>query len=123
MKQNYKKKRKIFLGDSGSMLLGTIIMVYILFLLSENYVINEKLSLNKTLLSVLIILYPLIDLLRVFVIRIKRGLSPFIADQNHIHHKLLFPDDLICNKFLKQVFLNILSLIYLKLKNQIHRCE
>ena len=86
---NFKKKTKIFLGDSGSMLLGTLIMVYILFLLGDNYVINEKLYINKTILSVLIILYPLFDLFRVTVLRISNGLSPFVADQNHIHHKLL----------------------------------
>ena len=86
---NFKKKRKIFLGDSGSMLLGTLIMVYVLFLLGDNYIIDEKLSLNKTLLSVLVILYPLFDLFRVTVLRISNGLSPFVADQNHIHHKLL----------------------------------
>ena len=86
---NFKNKRKIFLGDSGSMFLGTLIMIYVLFLLGDNYVLNKKLSLNKTLLSILIILYPLFDLFRVTVLRISKGLSPFVADQNHIHHKLL----------------------------------
>ena len=71
------------------MFLGTVIMIYILFLLGDNYVVNENLRLNKTLLSILIVLHPLFDLLRVFILRIKRGLSPYVADQNHIHHKLL----------------------------------
>ena len=44
---------------------------------------------NKTIFSVLVIIYPLIDLLRVFIIRIMSGKSPFKADQNHLHHKLL----------------------------------
>ena len=44
---------------------------------------------NKTLLAVLIIFYPLIDLLRVFILRIKEGNSPFVADRRHIHHYLL----------------------------------
>ena len=39
--------------------------------------------------EILVILYPLVDLLRVFILRIKDGQSPFIADQRHIHHKLL----------------------------------
>jgi UDP-N-acetylmuramyl pentapeptide phosphotransferase/UDP-N-acetylglucosamine-1-phosphate transferase len=33
--------------------------------------------------------YPLIDTFRVFTIRIAKGLSPFAADSNHIHHRLL----------------------------------
>ena len=46
---------------------------------------------NKTLFTVLVLLYPLTDLLRVFALRIKDGKSPFIADQNHIG-ELLNPD-------------------------------
>ena len=38
--------------------------------------------------AVLVLLYPLVDLLRVFILRIKDGKSPFIADQRHIHHYL-----------------------------------
>ena len=86
---NFKKKKKIFLGDGGSLLLGTIVMIYVLSILSGNYQFKPGLSVNKTLFSVLIILYPLIDLLRVFILRIKAGRSPFIADNNHIHHKFL----------------------------------
>lgn len=86
---NFKKKKKIFLGDGGSLLLGTIVMIYVLSILSGNYQFNPGISVNKTLFSVLIILYPLLDLLRVFILRIKAGRSPFIADNNHIHHKFL----------------------------------
>lgn len=86
---NFKKKKKIFLGDGGSLLLGTIVMIYVLSILSGNYQFKPGLSVNKTLFSVLIILYPLIDLLRVFILRIKAGKSPFIADNNHMHHKFL----------------------------------
>jgi UDP-GlcNAc:undecaprenyl-phosphate GlcNAc-1-phosphate transferase len=86
---NFKKKRKVFLGDGGSMLLGTVTMVYILFLLGDGFEFEPDLLINKTLFAVLILLYPLIDLLRVFIIRIKEGKSPFIADQRHLHHVLI----------------------------------
>ena len=33
--------------------------------------------------------YPLIDTLRIFTYRIFKGISPFSADSNHIHHRLL----------------------------------
>ena len=33
--------------------------------------------------------FPGIDMLRLFFIRLKKGYSPFLADKNHIHHKLL----------------------------------
>ena len=46
-------------------------------------------AINKTLFAVLVLLYPLVDLLRVFALRIKDGKSPFVADQRHLHHALL----------------------------------
>jgi len=86
---NFKKKRKVFLGDAGSMLLGTLVMIYILFVLKEDFQFYPSFKLNKTLFSVVILAYPLIDLLRVFLIRIRNKKSPFTADQNHIHHHIL----------------------------------
>lgn len=86
---NFKKKRKVFLGDAGSMLLGTLVMVYILFVLKEDYQFYPSFKMNKTLFSVVILAYPLTDLLRVFLIRIKNKKSPFTADQNHIHHYVI----------------------------------
>jgi len=86
---NFKKKRKVFLGDAGSMLLGTLIMIYILLVLKIDYQFYPSFKLNKTLFSVVILAYPLIDLLRVFLIRIRNKKSPFTADQNHIHHHIL----------------------------------
>ena len=55
------------------MLLGTILMIYILYLLGDSYKMDESLMINKTLFSILIVLYPLIDLLRVFLIRVSKG--------------------------------------------------
>ena len=86
---NFKKKRKVFLGDGGSMLLGTLSIIYILFLLGNRFEFKPELSMNKTLFSIMILFYPLIDLLRVLILRVKNGKSPFEADQNHIHHLLL----------------------------------
>ena len=78
----------MFLGDGGSMLLGTLCMIYILHLLGKDFNFNSELKINKTLFGVLVLLYPLVDLLRVFILRIKEGKSPFNADKRHIHHLL-----------------------------------
>lgn len=83
---NFKRKRKVFLGDSGSLLLGTIVSIYTFYLLSENYTINQNLTINKALFSIIVLIYPLMDLIRVFVIRLKNKKSPFEPDQNHLHH-------------------------------------
>jgi UDP-N-acetylmuramyl pentapeptide phosphotransferase/UDP-N-acetylglucosamine-1-phosphate transferase len=86
---NFKRKGKVFLGDGGSMLLGTIIMVYLLYIIGPEYNLKPSFQFNKTLMSVLVLSYPLIDLLRVFILRISKGKSPFHPDQNHLHHKLI----------------------------------
>jgi UDP-N-acetylmuramyl pentapeptide phosphotransferase/UDP-N-acetylglucosamine-1-phosphate transferase len=104
---NFKRKKKIFLGDGGSLFLGTLISVYIFYLLGENYIPKPFFNINKALLSIIIIIYPLVDLLRVFIIRIYNNKSPFIADKNHIHHNLL--------TFTKSHFLVLISIQFLTL--------
>jgi hypothetical protein len=41
------------------------------------------------LFAMSVIAYPLVDTFRVFIVRIARGISPFHADRNHIHHRLM----------------------------------
>ena len=86
---NFKIKQKIFLGDGGSLLLGTIASIYTFYVLGSDFEFKPDFALNKTLFAILILLYPLVDLLRVFFIRIKNKKSPFRPDQNHIHHILI----------------------------------
>ena len=86
---NFLSNKKVFLGDAGSLLIGTIISVYTFQLLSTDFEFHQFKNNRKPFLAILLLLYPLVDLLRVFVIRIKAKKSPFIADKNHLHHKLL----------------------------------
>jgi hypothetical protein len=44
---------------------------------------------SKPVYAISALAYPLLDTLRVFIIRAVKGQSPFNADRNHIHHKLL----------------------------------
>jgi UDP-N-acetylmuramyl pentapeptide phosphotransferase/UDP-N-acetylglucosamine-1-phosphate transferase len=83
---NYRKKFKVFLGDAGSLFLGTLCSIYLFYALGSDYKLNNDLHLNKVIFTIGLALYPLIDLLRVFVIRIRNGASPFLPDSNHIHH-------------------------------------
>ncbi|MDG2372165.1 MAG: MraY family glycosyltransferase [Flavobacteriaceae bacterium] len=84
---NFKSTNKVFLGDAGSLFLGALIAIYTFYFLGPDY--NLDFAFNKPLLSILILLFPLIDLLRVFIIRIKNKKSPFRPDNNHLHHILL----------------------------------
>jgi UDP-GlcNAc:undecaprenyl-phosphate/decaprenyl-phosphate GlcNAc-1-phosphate transferase len=106
---NFKKRGKIFLGDGGSLLLGTFVMTYILYLLGPNYRITPSYQINKVIFSIIVVLYPLVDLLRVFTLRIKKGLSPFKADNSHIHH--LINRMLGGNHFKTLIFIQSITLV------------
>ena len=86
---NFKKQNKIFLGDAGSLFLGTVIAIYLFYVLGAEYKLNPQFKMNKALLAIGVVLYPLVDLLRVFIIRIAQKKSPFHPDKNHLHHLLL----------------------------------
>jgi UDP-N-acetylmuramyl pentapeptide phosphotransferase/UDP-N-acetylglucosamine-1-phosphate transferase len=86
---NFRLKNKIFLGDSGSLFLGGIVSIYTLYILSNNYIIKSNFDLNKIIFVFSILSYPIVDIIRIFFKRIISGASPFLADKNHIHHRLL----------------------------------
>jgi len=85
-------KRKIFMGDSGSLLLGYMITLYVFKFCSMN-ALNEVPPLYKMsaapAVSICVLAVPLFDTMRVMLTRIKKGVSPFHPDKNHIHHLLL----------------------------------
>ena len=82
---------KIFMGDSGSLTIGLIVSVLSIKLIeSDTKQLPEQLSLvSKPVFAMAILVYPLLDTLRIFIYRAMRGISPFSADRNHIHHRLL----------------------------------
>ncbi|HHT22724.1 MAG TPA: undecaprenyl/decaprenyl-phosphate alpha-N-acetylglucosaminyl 1-phosphate transferase [Bacteroidales bacterium] len=88
----FGSKSKIFMGDSGSLLLGYLFNVFVFSFcemnangdVPETYKMNAAPAVAFTILIVL-----LFDTLRVMGTRIKKGYSPFKADKNHLHHLLL----------------------------------
>ena len=86
---NFKRKNKVFLGDAGSLFLGTLVSIYVFRLLALDTSLVDSFQMNKALFSMTVLAYPLIDVLRVFILRASRKQSPFKADQNHLHHLLL----------------------------------
>ena len=83
---NLKKDKKIFLGDAGSLFLGSLIALNLYHYLDYNQTVVKG---NRVLFSLAALFYPLLDLLRVFIIRISQKKSPFVADKKHLHHYLL----------------------------------
>lgn len=86
----FSRKYKIFLGDTGAMLIGLILAIFAVRFLNfeiDSWFVSQNQSAPAILLCVLIV--PLFDTARVFILRILRGRSPFTADRTHIHHRLL----------------------------------
>ena len=115
---NLRKKNKVFLGDAGSLFLGSLLMVYLLYMLGPNYQFKNGYQLNKTLFSIIVIVFPLLDLLRIFILRIKKGVSPFSPDKNHIHHYInkLFNSQWISTLFIQTISLIFISIVMFALK-------
>lgn len=80
-------RNKLFMGDTGSMLVGLSIAILSIRYLNARDVAASVIVSPSVLYA--IIAYPLTDTLRVFFIRIKNGNSPFKPDKNHIHHSFL----------------------------------
>ena len=86
---NVYSDKKIFLGDNGSLLLGILLIYLTLDFLSFDTTGILLMGNNKILLLMSLFSYPLVDTMRIFIVRILRKKSPFSADKNHIHHHLL----------------------------------
>jgi UDP-N-acetylmuramyl pentapeptide phosphotransferase/UDP-N-acetylglucosamine-1-phosphate transferase len=83
-------KNKIFLGDTGSMLTGLIVAILTVKFLELELTAPENFQFNAApAIAVGILILPLFDTLRVFILRLWNGKSPFKADKKHIHHMLL----------------------------------
>ncbi len=83
---------KIFMGDTGSLLIGIISSVLAIEFIEANKMVDGTLLpaiISAPAIAFGILIVPLFDLLKVFVNRVMRGKSPFNPDKGHIHHILL----------------------------------
>lgn len=86
---NVYSNKKIFLGDNGSLLLGILLIYLTLDFLKLDTTSILLIDNNKIIILMSLFSYPLVDTIRIFIVRILRKKSPFSADKNHIHHHLL----------------------------------
>jgi UDP-N-acetylmuramyl pentapeptide phosphotransferase/UDP-N-acetylglucosamine-1-phosphate transferase len=86
----YGVQNKIFMGDTGSLVLGTIISILLIQFNEFNIDQSQPYALAAApAISFGILSYPLMDTFRVTMIRIFHLKTPFRADKNHFHHRLL----------------------------------
>ncbi len=84
---NFRKINKVFLGDSGSLLLGGVISIALIHL--SNTIDYNLSGMGTPWLILICFAYPIIDLFHVVSKRAIKKNSPFKADKTHIHHLLL----------------------------------
>lgn len=82
---------KIFMGDTGSLLIGLVSAVMAISFIESHKFVSSTASIIITApaIAIAILIGPIADTLRVFTLRILKGESPFKADRNHIHHRML----------------------------------
>ena len=82
---------KIFMGDTGSLLVGMICAILALQFIELHKELGDSPYAFKAVPAVAIgiLILPLFDTFRVFMTRILQGRSPLTADRNHIHHLLI----------------------------------
>ncbi len=84
------KHNKIFMGDTGSLIVGFLIAVFAIQFNQSNILVEGNLHIKGSpAVSFAILIIPLYDTMRVFIARLCRKQSPFKADKGHMHHKLL----------------------------------
>jgi UDP-GlcNAc:undecaprenyl-phosphate/decaprenyl-phosphate GlcNAc-1-phosphate transferase len=92
---NLRRRARIFMGDTGSLLIGLFLAMFAVVFIEQNaelYKAGKNVWFKPSfapVLAITIILLPLFDTLRVFCMRILKGRSPFSGDRHHLHHYLV----------------------------------
>lgn len=76
----------IFMGDTGSLVCGFIVSVLAIQFIEMGLRVDQPFGSAAPSVAVGILFVPLFDTLRVFILRMAAGRSPFSPDKNHIHH-------------------------------------
>jgi len=83
---------KIFMGDTGALVLGFLFSILAIHFIEVNYhlPLDHSYRFNASITTaVCVIIIPLCDTLRIFIVRLSKGKSPFEPDKSHIHHALM----------------------------------
>ncbi|MDA7792990.1 UDP-N-acetylglucosamine--undecaprenyl-phosphate N-acetylglucosaminephosphotransferase [Glaciecola sp.] len=80
------RKRKVFMGDAGSMMIGFTVIWLLLTVTQGPLHSIEQNPLMRPVTALWIIAIPLMDMVAIMIRRIRRGRSPFKPDRDHLHH-------------------------------------
>jgi UDP-N-acetylmuramyl pentapeptide phosphotransferase/UDP-N-acetylglucosamine-1-phosphate transferase len=91
LRYNWSTKNKIFMGDTGSLIVGFLLSYFAIkyVVINNNFQVNPMLSKDAPLFALSILILPVFDTIRMFFIRLIEGKSPFEGDRKHLHHVLI----------------------------------
>lgn len=82
-------KANIFMGDTGSLVCGFIVSILTIQFIEMGLKVGQPFGSASPAVALGILFVPLFDTLRVFIVRMMAGRSPFSPDKNHVHHRIL----------------------------------
>jgi len=83
---------EIFMGDTGAMVIGMLLAVLVIrFMnLNDSLAVNHPAKFSASIATASsFIIIPLCDTLRIIILRLSKGKSPFTPDKSHIHHAIM----------------------------------
>lgn len=88
---NFSRTSKIFMGDTGSLIVGFLLTVFAVKFIHLNvtYRFEANAYFSAPILAIVVLVVPIFDTLRVFIIRLLSKKDPFTADKNHMHHLII----------------------------------
>jgi UDP-N-acetylmuramyl pentapeptide phosphotransferase/UDP-N-acetylglucosamine-1-phosphate transferase len=87
----FSKKNKIFMGDIGSLLLGFVMAIFAIKFNDLNAILRDNpiRYYAAPAVSIGILIVPIYDTIRIFMVRLYHKRSPFHPDKEHVHHYML----------------------------------
>lgn len=84
-------KKKMLLGNSGSQFIGFFLAANSLLIIAKQPINSEPFIIpqNAIIFVMSILVVPILDTLRIIILRLFKGQKPWVADRNHMHHLLL----------------------------------
>ena len=84
----FGKKSKMFIGDCGTLMLGTSMTIAVFYILDKNSPCDvlDKAGVGLVAFALAVLVVPVFDTVRVMTLRMARGNSPFQPDKTHLHH-------------------------------------
>lgn len=83
---------KVFMGDTGALVIGMMLAILAIHFINVNYSLPASTPYKfkgSVGTAVCIIIIPLVDTLRIVIIRLSRRQSPFTPDKSHVHHSIM----------------------------------